>query len=147
MQSFILFYLLFFFSISNFSQSPVSWKVCFQKNENIISFDAKIDKNWHLYAVDVPSPNQGPLPTKFHFTSSVNFSLVGKIQEEKPHIKYDENFGVKIAYFENKTTFKQKIEIHKDRLQISGFIEYMTCNDKTCYPYKFEFKTMINPPN
>ena len=54
---------------------------------------------------------------------------------------------MKIAYFENKTTFKQKIEIHKDRLQISGFIEYMTCNDKTCYPYKFGFKTMINPRN
>ena len=147
MQTFLFFFTLFLFSYSTFSQSPVSWQVSYQKNKKIILFDAIIDKGWHLYAVEVPSPKQGPLPTEFHFISNNNYSLVGNIQEKKPHLKYDKNFGVKIAFFKNKTTFVQQIETYRDSLEISGFIKYMTCNENACYPYTLEFNNKINLPD
>ena len=64
MRSIFLFIAFFNYLIS-FSQNPVNWNISY--NKNTVVFSAEIDSNWHLYAVDVPFPNQGPLPTIVEF--------------------------------------------------------------------------------
>ena len=106
MKSIFLFIAFFIYLIS-FSQNPVNWNISYYKNT--VVFSAEIDSNWHLYAVDVPFPNQGPLPTIMEFKKQKNYLLKGKVYQEKPIIKYDKDFGIDVAYYQNKTNFYQKI--------------------------------------
>ena len=130
-----------------FSQSPVSWETQYNKEENKIIFDAIIGKGWHLYAVNVPVPNEGPLPTIFEFHSNSSYSTRGEIQQEKPKIKFDKGFGVKIAYYENKARFVQQINTNLDSAKVSGEIKYMTCNEEKCLPFNYKFLVKINHQN
>ena len=106
MKSFFFIYL--FSYLISFSQHPVKWSINYSQDKNKVVFNAEIDSNWHLYAVDVPSPNKGPLPTIIEFKEEKNYLLKGKIYQEKPIIKYDKGFGINVAYYLNKTIFYQK---------------------------------------
>ena len=114
------------------------------KEKNLIIFDAIIDKGWHLYAVNVPVPNEGPLPTIFEFHTNSSYSIIGELKQEKPKIKFDKGFGVKIAYYENKTRFTQKIIAKLDSSEVSGEIKFMTCNEEKCLPFNYKFLVKIN---
>ena len=119
MKNSIALILILNFHFPYFSQSPVNWETQYKKEENKIIFDAIIDNGWHLYAVNVPVPNEGPLPTIFEFHSNSSYSIIGEIQQEKPKIKFDKGFGVKIAYYENKARFIQQINTNLDSAKVS----------------------------
>ena len=143
MKSFYLIINLFIFQIS-FSQQPVKWTINYSLEKNIVIFNAVIDSNWHLYAVNVPFPNEGPLPTIIEFEKQKNYSLKGKVFQEKPITKYDKGFGTKVAYYKNKTSFYQKIKPLKNSFKIRGVVKYMTCNDSRCLALEKEFNIAIN---
>jgi len=143
MKSFYLIINLFIFQIS-FSQQPVKWTINYSLEKNIVIFNAVIDSNWHLYAVNVPFPNEGPLPTIIEFEKQKNYSLKGKVLQEKPITKYDKGFGTKVAYYKNKTSFYQKIKPLKNSFKIRGVVKYMTCNDSRCLALEKEFNIAIN---
>jgi thiol:disulfide interchange protein DsbD len=145
-KNYILF-ILISFSFCAHTQNPVYWKINYDYSNQMISFSATIEKNWHLYATHVPFPNDGPLPTIFNFKESKRYILIDSIIQKKPEIKYDKNFGVDLAYYENSSFFKQKIEPLKNKLKISGLIEYMTCNESTCISFNFPFELKISPLN
>ena len=105
---FALFLNLFCFSF--FSQNnPVNWNI--KLSDSSILFEAKIEKEWHLYAVYLPSPNDGPLPTIFEFNKSNNYSLKDSVTQSTPITHFDKDFGVEVSYYENEAFFKQKIKI------------------------------------
>ena len=60
MKSVHLFIYLFIYLFS-FSQTPVKWNIDILTDKNKIVFNAVIDSSWHLYALDVPHPDEGPL--------------------------------------------------------------------------------------
>ena len=66
-----LVYLLILYLIlitgNTFSQEKVIWEISYNKFNSEIHFKAKIEKGWHLYAIYVPSPENGPLPTSIQF--------------------------------------------------------------------------------
>jgi thiol:disulfide interchange protein DsbD len=136
--------LLSIYSFSVISQNPVNWETNYDKFKETITFSAEIESDWHLYAVYVPSPNDGPLPTVFSFEENINYTLIDSIQQLKPKIIYDKNFGLELAYYERKTSFYQKIKTQKKSFIISGNINYMTCNENMCIPYDFAFEIKIN---
>ena len=141
MRSIFLFIAFFNYLIS-FSQNPVNWNISY--NKNTVVFSAEIDSNWHLYAVDVPFPNQGPLPTIVEFKKQKNYLLKGKVYQEKPIIKYDKDFGIDVAYYQNKTNFYQKIRPISDSFKIRGNINYMACDDNQCLALEKIFNLQIN---
>ena len=67
--------------------------------------------------------------------------------KEDKIIKYDKNFGLDLAYYEDTTTFRQPITINKNKGYLNGSIDYMTCNDNMCIPYHYPFEIKINRPN
>ena len=143
MKSFYSVIYLFIYQVS-FSQHPINWTINYSPKKNIVIFNATIDSNWHLYAVNVPFPNEGPLPTIIEFEKQKNYLLKGKVLQERPITKYDKGFGTKVAYYKNKTSFYQKIKPLKSSFGISGVVKYMTCNDSRCLALEKEFNVAIN---
>ncbi len=108
-------------------------------------FNATIDKGYHLYSVDVPE--DGPLPTVFEFEKSSDFELVGEpVELTKPIEEYDDVFKMKIRFFNNKASFKQRIKIKSDKkdIPVTGEIAYMSCNDVGCVALYTDYEFHIN---
>lgn len=123
---------------SSFAQilDPVKWSTSVEKisdSEYDLIVTATIEANWHLYSQNVPE--NGPIPTTFSFKKTQDFELIGKPSEEKGHTVHDPVFDMKIKYFENKATFKQRIKVlSKNPLKIAGIVEFMVCDDSSCLP-------------
>ncbi|WP_372746402.1 cytochrome c biogenesis protein CcdA [Lutibacter sp.] len=137
MKKYIVFLFLFVVSIG-FSQihDPVKWNTAVEKiseTEYDLIITASIEKNWHLYSQNVPQ--DGPIPTSFSFEKTANFELTGTTSEEVGKTVHDPVFDMKIKYFENKATFKQRIKLlSKDAFKINGTVEFMVCDDASCLP-------------
>ena len=131
-----LIFLFLTFTLGIFSQieDPLQWSTSVEKvsdNEFILVSKATIEEGWHLYSQEVPE--DGPIPTTFSFdTSNENFSLIGKILEEKGHTVDDPVFEMKIKFFENSAIFKQRVKTTSDINTINGVVEFMVCDDTKC---------------
>ena len=143
MKSFYSIIYLFIYQVS-FSQHPVNWTINYSPQKKIVIFNATIDSNWHLYAVNVPFPNEGPLPTIIEFEKQKNYLLKGKVFQERPITKYDKGFGTKVAYYKNKTSFYQKIKPLNSSFEISGVVKYMVCDNSQCLALEKEFNMAFN---
>ena len=136
----------------SFSQilDPVKWTFAVEQTtpgEATLLLTAKADKNWHVYSQDIPKG--GPLPTMFTFTKSKHYELIGKVQEPKPIVENDPNFGMILKFFADKAVFKQKIKVlDKKDFVVRGVLNFMCCDDKQCLPpndVEFEFQVKGNP--
>jgi len=141
MKKLLLFLLFITSSIVSFSQihDPVKWSTSVEKisdTEFDLVIKANIDTKWHLYSQNVPE--DGPIPTSFTFESSDDFELIETVSEEEGHIIDDPVFNMKIKFFENKATFKQRIKVlHNNALNVIGEVEFMVCDDTNCLPPTF----------
>ena len=123
---------------------PVKWS--FSKEEvasgeyNLI-FTAKIDHKWHLYSQDIP---MSPPATTFTFEKGEGYELVGKVIEESEVIQeYDPNFEMELKYYANEAIFKQRVKLNSKDVNITGYLEFMSCDDTKCLPpsdVEFDFK-------
>ncbi len=133
--SFAIFWMLFF-TVAN-AQQKVSWSYSAKKlstNKYEIHIIATPPQGWHIYSQF--TPEGGPVPTNFRFNNNGLIALVGKVAEKgKVVTYYDENFKVNVKYFEGKADFVQTITlIGNVKTNISGEVESMICNDRTCMP-------------
>ncbi|MCD8289797.1 MAG: thioredoxin family protein [Prevotella sp.] len=98
-----------------------------------IVFSATIDKGWHVYSVNLG--NDGPIEASFHVDKMEGAELVGGLQPAGNEIsEYDEIFGMKLRYFEDKVQFVQKIRFTAASYDIDCYLEYGACNDSSCLP-------------
>ena len=138
MKQFILVLSVLIFSLTGYSQvlDPVKWTTSVEKisdTEYHLISTAIVDRGWHLYSQNVPE--NGPIPTTFVYDDSEGgFKIIGNTEEEEGHIVDDPVFGMEIKFFENKATFKQKVEVEAGKSSISGFVEFMVCDDTRCLP-------------
>ncbi|PTD16169.1 protein-disulfide reductase DsbD family protein [Flavobacterium columnare] len=130
----LLAFLFFISSLAAYSQilNPVSWKTSVQKKsdtEFIITFDAKIEHEWHLFSQF--TPDGGSLPTVFTFKNAKgNYQLVGKTSESAYKKVYSEVFEVDEYLFENKAQFKQTIKlINPKNTNVKVYVEYQVCKE------------------
>ncbi|HRG58411.1 MAG TPA: cytochrome c biogenesis protein CcdA [Bacteroidia bacterium] len=141
---------LLFLLIANigFSQilKPVKWSFSVNRINDCeaeLIFKAKIDKGFHVYSQFLDG-NDGPVATTFNFEKSKDCNFIGKVIEGKPIEEYDPNFEMKLKFFANEATFKQKIKITNSKaFTIKGYLNYMVCDDTKCLPPEdvdFEFK-------
>jgi thiol:disulfide interchange protein DsbD len=132
---------IFFFLIGPVASAqihkPVVWDTSVEKiNEtdfNLI-ISATIEDGWHLYSQDVPEG--GPIATSISINEEKEkFQLIGKPSEDQGHEEFDNVFKMRIKFFEEKASFKQKIRLlTSNKIKIEGTLEFMVCDDTFCLP-------------
>lgn len=145
----IIIVLVLFTSLNALSQTlkPVKWSgsvVKISDAEYELIATASIEPNWHLYAQDIPK--DGPVPTSFTFIENPNYLKDGNTLEEEGHVVDDKFFGMKIKYFEDNASFKQRIILkNKTTFSINCIVEFMVCDDTRCLP-PTEVELVFNVP-
>ena len=119
------------------AQQKVSWTYSAKKlanNKYELHIVATPPKGWHIYSQ--LTPDGGPVPTSFKFNKNTRVTVQGKVNEKgKVVTYYDENFKVNVKYFEGRADFVQVITLKGNiKTNISGEVESMICNDRTCMP-------------
>lgn len=94
-----------------------------------VELDAKIDKGWHLYAIT--ESKAGNISTAI--TAVAPAKLTGKVEEDKPVLKYDKNFEAQVEYFENQAKFTVPVQLGHDGKGILS-VYFQACNDRSCLP-------------
>ena len=149
---FFISFILFGSHISAQIYDPVTWDFSYEKKgdkQYELIFTAKIEKNSHIYSMDIPSG--GPIPTSFQIDSFPSYKLDGKpFEVTKPIEVLDDAFGFKIKTFSNTAEFRQKITAVASSFTVKGAVNFMACNNATCSPPKdveFEIKIGDKPNN
>lgn len=98
-----------------------------------IVFSAQIDNGWHVYSTDIKG--DGPIVATFKGVKMDGVEAVGQLRPVGNVVrKFDNMFGMEVAYFENKATFVQKVRFTKPQYDIDCYLEYGACNDMMCLP-------------
>jgi thiol:disulfide interchange protein DsbD len=125
---------------------PVDWSfksIQISKDQYELIFIADMDKGWSIYSQYLERED-GPIPTSFYLEKGDHFSKISKNEECDFNKKeaYDKLFSMKLVKFSNKAYFIQKIKVTNPSVPITGYLEYMTCDDTKCLPpalVDFEF--------
>lgn len=115
--------------------TPVHWSYGSKKisaTEAVVFFKASIDPGWHVYSQHVG--DGGPVKTTFTFKASPDFTLDGETIEPKPISRMEKVFNMEVGFFETSVIFQQKVKLKKGQTNVTGTLEYMTCNDHQCLP-------------
>jgi len=131
-------FILFAGDVSAQIYDPVTWSFSYEKKgdkQYELIFTAAIDKNSHIYSMDIPAG--GPIPTSFRFDTLPGCRLNGNTYEvTKPVEVLDDAFGFKIKTFSNSAEFRQKVTVAESSFTVKGTVNYMACNNATCSPPK-----------
>ena len=119
------------------AQQKISWSYTAKNlggNKYEVHVIASPPPGWHIYSQ--LTPDGGPVPTTFTFTNNALITRQGAVKEKGKVITYfDKNFKVNVKYFEGQADFVQIVTVKgKIKTNISGEIESMICNDRTCMP-------------
>ena len=111
---------------------PAKWTTKIEKKSEtnyILTFNAVIENDWHLYSQF--TPDGGPLPLEIIFKDQKgNFNLVGKAKESKTRTAYNDIFEVNETFFEKKAQIQQEISITNPKLaEIKVDFNYQVCKD------------------
>lgn len=123
---------------------PVEWTFDSKKlsdNEYELLFIATLEEGWTLYSQHT-SPDDGPIPTEFHFEEGAHYQLSGATREEggKKKSGIDPFFGVEVVKFiEGPATFTQKVKVEDSSQPIAGYVTFMACDDSECIPSDVDF--------
>jgi thiol:disulfide interchange protein len=117
--------------------NPAKWTYdteIISNDEINLIFKAAINKGWHMYGLSMP--DGGPYPVSFNYFDTAGFVISGEpVAIIPPVIKFDEILGMKLETLEGEGVFKQRIKrLTGEAFKVSGYVEYMACNDKTCTP-------------
>ncbi|WP_297091455.1 protein-disulfide reductase DsbD domain-containing protein [uncultured Draconibacterium sp.] len=144
-----LLFALGFVVLAAFAQAqmiePVKWEFELKPlkgaNQYEIVATAKIDMGFKLYGVNMAEG--GPVKTSFNFETMENCRKFGKPVEITPSKKmHDKMFDMEVTYFKDKATISHKVWVTEKPAKISGYIQWMSCNDEMCTPptdEEFEF--------
>jgi thiol:disulfide interchange protein len=134
--------ILLFFNLQTTVKSqilePVTWEISQSSTdvdgEYYLIFKAKIDEGWKVYSNKIE--DGGPVKTDVLFDTIAGFELIGELEElgKMYGPTYDEFFDMDLKWYKKKVVFRQKIKLTGEQVKITGFLEYMTCDDTQCLP-------------
>ncbi|MBO8460853.1 MAG: thioredoxin family protein [Bacteroidetes bacterium] len=137
MKRYFLFALLLSaLSLSAQIYDPIKWS--FEHNKlsdsaGEIVLKATIDEGWHLYGTQLPE--DGPIATSFVFEQLQDIALDGELVVPDGLVRqYDPNFAMELNWYEKEAVFVQKVKYTGDAPALSGYVNFMACNDETCLP-------------
>lgn len=118
---------------------PVKWTTTYKQvsaKEYDLVFTATIEDKWVVYSQFLESED-GPVPTSFNFEKGAHYTLSGKcIESGNKKTAYDNVFGMNLTKFSQKAVFTQRVIVTDLSKPITGYFEYMTCDDERCLPPK-----------
>jgi thiol:disulfide interchange protein DsbD len=111
---------------------PAKWTTKIEKksdNTYLLTFNAVIEKDWHMYSQF--TPDGGPLALEIIFKNQKgNFNLVGKAKESKTTTTFNDVFGVNETYFHDKAQIQQQVTITNPKLTaIEVNLNYQVCKE------------------
>lgn len=125
------------YSLSAQILTPVKWSTSYKQvseSEFDLVFTATIDDGWVIYSQYLDG-DDGPVPTHFYFNEGSHYQLVGKNQESGNRKEaYDKVFEMNLVKFSKKAVFTQRVKVKDLSKPISGYLEFMTCDDERCLP-------------
>jgi thiol:disulfide interchange protein DsbD len=135
--------------ISGYSQvlDPVKWHFSSRKSGNNIhtlTFEATIEKGWHMYGLNIPEG--GPVATSFNFSGTTGAEFLGPVKPTvKPEVQFDNTFEMDLELFDGKIRFTREVKIaDQAQTEIEGYVEFMVCDDARCLPPKeVEFSFLL----
>jgi len=142
MKRTIIFLLVFVLgsNLLNAQLNPVSWTFTSKKISDKtyeLHLTAMMQSGWHLYS-QVQPEDAVAIPTGFKLNSNPLVTLDGKIKEigkmEKFH---DAKLDISANQYAEKVDFVQVVKLKSSvKTNITGSVEYQTCDDKKCLPPK-----------
>ena len=140
MKKIIFSLFVLFAGIAATAQNPVSWSYSAKKTADKtyeITIVATITNGWHLYSQIQPS-DAIAIPTAIKINNNPLIIKDGKIKEIGKLQKYkDKELGISANQYSNTVSFVQKVKLKgKVKTNVSGSIEFQTCDDKKCLPPK-----------
>jgi len=142
MRSTILLAAILFSAASMNAQilNPVSWTFTAKKTADKtyeVHLTANIQSGWHIYSQTQPG-DAIAIPTNISINKNPLFTLDGKIKELGKMQKFkDAALGVSANQYSDKVDFVQVVKLKaKAKTNISGSVEFQTCDDKKCLPPK-----------
>ncbi|MEM8908677.1 MAG: protein-disulfide reductase DsbD domain-containing protein, partial [Bacteroidota bacterium] len=143
---FIFFLALFAQPIAAQIYNPVKWDMDYKQTsdqEFDLIFTATIEPGWSIYSQYLES-DDGPVRTSFEFDAGAHYQLQGKNEESGNRKEaFDNLFDMNVIKFSKKAVFKQKVKVSDLSKPITGYLEFMTCDDTKCLPpdqVDFEFQ-------
>jgi len=120
--------------------NPVQWSFTSKKTGDKtyeIHLTANIQSGWHLYSQTQPADAIN-IPTEILFTANPLVSLDGKaVETGKMEVYKDKRLGISANQYRDQVDFVQKIKLRVNaKTNLSGTVEYQTCDDKKCLPPK-----------
>lgn len=117
--------------------SPVQWHFTATPKDDgrvLITMTADLEDGWHMYATELPS-DDGPLPTEFRFGDEAGYKVEMPLTEPEAVEEFDPNFAMVVRHHSGKPQFTMLVERTSDGpFNVTGEVEYMVCNDRTCLP-------------
>ena len=128
--------------------NPVSWQWSSKHvdgNTFDLIFTATIQSGWNTYSIHM-EPG-GPVPTSFNFNEDSHYSLGEMKEEGKIKKGYDKLFDQDVIKVYTEATYTQRVEVSDYSKPITGYLEFMTCNEVTCLPPKsIDFSFALQKP-
>lgn len=117
--------------------SPVKWTIDLRhesKETYTLFAEAKIEDGWWVYSQHLGGQD-GPIPTTINYDEGSHFKLAGKNKESDNAKKgWDKFFEMEVTKFTKHYTIEQKIKVTDPSKPITGYLNFMTCNDDRCLP-------------
>lgn len=126
-------------SFCSFGQiyNPVKWTIELKpasKGEYTLLAKATIQDGWWVYSQHLGGQD-GPIPTTINYNEGTHYKLVGKNKESDNSKKgWDKFFEMDVTKFTKYYTIEQKIKVSDPSKPITGYLNFMTCNDDRCLP-------------
>ncbi len=106
---------------------PVHWtmRTATTDTEVEVTLTAVIDKDWHMYATDLPAG--GPRAMEITWDTTGASPKGSPIVSPTPHTEHDNTFDMDLAWWESKMTWKQRFTA-TGKYSIKASINYQACN-------------------
>ena len=128
--------LLTSFSLLAQEDNPVSWSFFAEKTGTdtyTITYSADVQPSWYIYSQF--TEEGGPIPTAFYVNANEAIELDGPTTEEgKKKEGLDAIFEINVIKFSGLVLFRQKIKIKGEASNITGYLEFMSCDNEQCLP-------------
>ncbi len=95
---------------------------------------AWIQPGWHLYSQHLKEG--GPQPTRISLLPNELFTISSFTEHGEPHTYYDDIYEMDITWYSDKVDFVGHLSLSEPVKQLTGRIEYMTCDLHMCVPEK-----------
>lgn len=112
-----------------------------------VTFEAKIDRGWHIYSVG--QDPDGGTPTSIEVTQNpMGFTAFGDVQEPTPKVRRDPVLEVILSEHEGNVTFRVPVQVPKNTPagthSLPAVFTYLACDAERCLvPHRLQFNLAI----